>query len=318
MRQREAPRSALPLKKSQIREAAQKAAARSFAAQRGLHEHSAFWAAGRIRLFFRGRRGARCSQSGTICATMLELAVSNLARRAAHGKACEVPRADCPAPRESLWRRHGPENHVPSACALRRALDENADEPKAYHMHTRERIYPAIACFDAMIAEGVDRAEAADFLTDYYVWRAGGMARLVKAVFKVLGLYRAVPRVFYGMTKKSFGPQAGFVFEGACQSRDEVRVDMVRCPYMDACARYVCSEDRAGLLRRRRRVLRRDAPQDCVGAHQDAGIRTRPLRLQGPRQERLVLPGAAVPSRDRRSRRRPRRRRTTHNDSRCA
>ena len=33
-------------------------------------------------------------------------------------------------------------------------LDENADEPKAYHMHTRERIYPAIACFDAMIAEG--------------------------------------------------------------------------------------------------------------------------------------------------------------------
>ena len=121
-------------------------------------------------------------------------------------------------------------------------MDENADEPKAYHMHTRERLYPAIACFDAMIAEGVDRAEAADFLTDYYVWRAGGMARLVKAVFKVLGLYRAVPRVFYGMTKKSFGPQAGFVFEGVCQSRDEVRFDMVRCPYMDACARYGCPE----------------------------------------------------------------------------
>lgn len=41
-------------------------------------------------------------------------------------------------------------------------LDENADEPKAYHMHTRERIYPAIACFDAMLVEGVDRADAAE------------------------------------------------------------------------------------------------------------------------------------------------------------
>ena len=33
-------------------------------------------------------------------------------------------------------------------------LAENAGEPKAYHMHTHERIYPAIAVFDAMTGQG--------------------------------------------------------------------------------------------------------------------------------------------------------------------
>ena len=121
-------------------------------------------------------------------------------------------------------------------------VEENKDEPKACHMHTRERIYPAIAVFDAMIGEGIDRAETADFLVGYYTWRAGGMARMVKSLFKVPGLYRAVPKFFFNMTKKSFGPQAGFASEGECLSKDEMRFNMVKCPYMDACVRYGCPE----------------------------------------------------------------------------
>ena len=121
-------------------------------------------------------------------------------------------------------------------------LEENADEPKAYHMHTRERIYPAIAMFDAMTAEGIDRAEAADFLVSYYTWRAGGMASKVKALFKVPGLYKIVPKFFFSMTEKSFGPQAGFASENKYLAKDERRFDMVRCPYMDTCARYGCPE----------------------------------------------------------------------------
>lgn len=60
-------------------------------------------------------------------------------------------------------------------------LEENSDEPKAYYMHTHERLYPAIAVFDAMTSEGIDRAETADFLVNYYTWRAGGMASKIKA-----------------------------------------------------------------------------------------------------------------------------------------
>ena len=130
---------------------------------------------------------------------------------------------------------------------MRRALarydelvDENKDEPKAYYMHTRERIYPAIACFDAMTAEGISRAESADFLVRYYTWRAGSMARLVKGLFKVPGLYKAVPKIFSAIAKKSFGPEAGFTSEGVHVSKDEVSFNMVRCPYLDTCVRYGC------------------------------------------------------------------------------
>lgn len=121
-------------------------------------------------------------------------------------------------------------------------LDENKDEPKAYYMHTRERIYPSIAVFDALCAEGASRKEAEDFVTDYYRWRSGTMASKIKAIFKIPGIYKIVPKVFYSMTEKSFGPQAGFASENQFLSKSEMRFDMVRCPYHDICTRYGCSE----------------------------------------------------------------------------
>ena len=37
--------------------------------------------------------------------------------------------------------------------------EENVDEPKSHYIHTRERIYPGIAMFDAMTAEGIGRED---------------------------------------------------------------------------------------------------------------------------------------------------------------
>ena len=53
---------------------------------------------------------------------------------------------------EDAWRRYA------------EIVDENADEPKKMYMHTRKRIYPAIAAFDAMTGNGISREEAAAFL----------------------------------------------------------------------------------------------------------------------------------------------------------
>ncbi len=77
-------------------------------------------------------------------------------------------------------------------------------------MHTRERIYPSIALFDALVDEGIMREEAVKFVTDYYRWRSNGVAPIIKKIFKIPGLYKIVPKFFYSMTQKSFGPQAGF------------------------------------------------------------------------------------------------------------
>ena len=119
---------------------------------------------------------------------------------------------------------------------------ENQDEPKAYYMHTRDRIYPSIAMFDAMTAEDIGREETADFIVECYRWRAGMMAPKVKAIFKIPGLYRIVPKVFFNMTQKKFGPQMGFLAENMHLGKGEARFDMVKCPYNEKCKHYGCPE----------------------------------------------------------------------------
>ena len=121
-------------------------------------------------------------------------------------------------------------------------LEENKDEAKECYMHTRERIYPAIACFDALLSEGVERKKAADFIVDYYKWRAGKLAPFIQKAFKIPGLYRIVPKFFMGMTEKSFGPKAGFASKDHFVSKDEVRLNMTRCPYFEKCKQYGCIE----------------------------------------------------------------------------
>ena len=121
-------------------------------------------------------------------------------------------------------------------------LWENRDEPKGYHMHTRERIYPAIAVFDAMTASGIDRKQAADLLVEYYKWRSGMLVPKIKAFFKIPGMYKIVPKFFFKMTKKSFGPDAGFASADEFLSKTEMRLNMVKCPYFDKCSQYGCPE----------------------------------------------------------------------------
>ena len=86
---------------------------------------------------------------------------------------------------------------------------ENADEPKAYDMHTKKRIYPAIAAFMAMTREGIPRQEAVDFLCGYYRWRSENAAAMIGKIMKVPGLYRLVPTLFKKMTPNMFGESAG-------------------------------------------------------------------------------------------------------------
>lgn len=66
-------------------------------------------------------------------------------------------------------------------------IEENKDEPKAHYMHTRQRIYPSIAVFDAMISEGTNKQEAADFVVSYYKWRSSKLAPKIKAIMKLPG-----------------------------------------------------------------------------------------------------------------------------------
>lgn len=145
-----------------------------------------------------------------------------------------------------LEKEYGAEKaHSIMARAFKRYEEieaDNQDEPKAYYIHTRERIYPSIAMFDAMTTEGINREETADFLVQLYRWRAGKMAPKIKALFKIPGLYKTVPKFFFNMTQKKFGPQMGFRAENQHLDENGMRFDMVVCPYHDKCRDYGCPE----------------------------------------------------------------------------
>lgn len=130
----------------------------------------------------------------------------------------------------SAWK------HFDAICA------ENADEPKAYDMHTKQRIYPAIACLRAMTEAGIDRQEAVSFLHSYYLWRAEGKAQMLKKLMKVPGLYKAMPMLFNKLTPKMFGELAGFRSVWRRDPEWDLSFDMVQCPYLEKCREYGCPE----------------------------------------------------------------------------
>lgn len=119
---------------------------------------------------------------------------------------------------------------------------ENEKEPRALHMHTRKRIYPAIAAFQAILKEDINRKAAAEILYGYYEKQSEPIGNAIRIILKIPGLYKLVPRFFMRMTKKSFGEAAGFQTKWFCTDKNEMRFDMLVCPYQDICARYGCPE----------------------------------------------------------------------------
>ncbi len=113
-----------------------------------------------------------------------------------------------------LKEKYGAEQAVAIITSARKHFEaicqENAGDPSAYDMHTKERIYPAIASLKAMTEAGVERQEAIDFLCDYYRWRASGKAASIKRIMKLPGLYKLMPELFKKLTPKMFGDAAGF------------------------------------------------------------------------------------------------------------
>lgn len=121
-------------------------------------------------------------------------------------------------------------------------LAENNDDPPAYSGQKRERIYPSIALFHALADAGMEREEAAAFVTGYYRRLAERAAPVIRTVLKIPGLYRLVPKLFFDTALKHCVPEAGFLTENRFLSKTEMRFDMVKCPYQDCCVRYGCPE----------------------------------------------------------------------------
>ncbi len=119
---------------------------------------------------------------------------------------------------------------------------ENADESERMYIHTRQRIYPAIASFDAQIAHNKSREEATSLILEYYSWRSNIMGQKINKIMKFPFLYKTVPSVCRTKMKKMFSKEFGFESNFYESPKTKVRFDMTSCPYADICKKYGCPE----------------------------------------------------------------------------
>ena len=121
-------------------------------------------------------------------------------------------------------------------------LSENRNDSKALRPHTFHRIYPAIALYESLRAEGVASEKAVWYIREYFQWFSTRTVPHLQRLIKVLGLARWVPKLFMRLSQKSFGTDAGFEYEFPESHDNEARFDIVRCPYYETCRRYGCPE----------------------------------------------------------------------------
>ena len=121
-------------------------------------------------------------------------------------------------------------------------LAENADDGKALRPHTYKRIYPAIALYEAFLAEGVGSEKAVRYIREYFQRFAAKTVPHLQRAIRAFHLAGRIPKLFMKIALRSFGPEAGFEYEFPESCGSEARFNIVRCPYMETCRRYGCPE----------------------------------------------------------------------------
>ena len=119
---------------------------------------------------------------------------------------------------------------------------ENSADSKALRAHTYRRIYPSIAVYESFKAEGVGPEQAAWYIREYFQQVAERAVPHIQRMIRFLGLAEKIPKLFTGISVRSFGTDAGFVYEFPARKGNEARFNIISCPYYETCKRYGCPE----------------------------------------------------------------------------
>lgn len=119
---------------------------------------------------------------------------------------------------------------------------ENSSDSKELRAHSFRRIYPGIAVYEALRAEGIPQEKAVWYIREYFQRFAAKRVPLFQWAIKTFGLARKFPRLFKSGIEKSCTSSAGFAFEYPESHGNEARLNIVSCPYYEITKRYGCPE----------------------------------------------------------------------------
>ena len=118
---------------------------------------------------------------------------------------------------------------------------ENAGASPEKRRHLESQMLPGIAAYETLQAVMPNEA-ALSTVHGYVEKRARKEKQVLLKLMRIPGLYRAVPGIFSRETPKLFGETAGFAAREIQTSGGVWRIDMLRCPYHDACVQCGCPE----------------------------------------------------------------------------
>lgn len=109
------------------------------------------------------------------------------------------------------------------------------------HRHLESQIIPGIAVYETLQTV-MPRKEAYQTVHGYVEQRAWKIRRAILKLMHVPGLWQRVPGIATKGTRKMFGTAAGFQAVEKETDSNVWRIDMVKCPYHDACVTQGCPE----------------------------------------------------------------------------
>ena len=139
--------------------------------------------------------------------------------------------------------------YLTQAAALNAAFDarlqalraDNAAAGKEKQFHLEKQILPGIAAYETLQTV-MPKEEALQTVHGYVEQRAWKLRKLFLALMHVPGLSRKTPGIFTKQTRRMFGEAAGFEAREIETTGGDWRIDMIKCPYHDACVHYGCPE----------------------------------------------------------------------------
>ena len=139
--------------------------------------------------------------------------------------------------------------YLTQAAALSAAFDarlqalraDNAAAGKEKQFHLEKQILPGIAAYETLQTV-MPKEEALQTVHGYVEQRAWKLRKLFLALMHVPGLSRKTPGIFTKQTRRMFGEAAGFEAREIETTGGVWRIDMIKCPYHDACVHYGCPE----------------------------------------------------------------------------
>ena len=118
---------------------------------------------------------------------------------------------------------------------------DNAAAGKEKQFHLEKQILPGIAAYETL-QNVMPKEEALQTVHGYVEQRAWKLRKLFLALMHVPGLPRKTPGIFTKQTRRMFGEAAGFEAREIETTGGDWRIDMIKCPYHDACVHYGCPE----------------------------------------------------------------------------